>query len=551
MMNDEEERMGEMMNDEEEGMGENDPHNNEKKLMDEACQQILRFFRTSGIPFYCAKNPEFVKIFELVEKCGSKFVPPSYHELKKFSLKKEMKNTIDMLEYKYNWKKTGCSIICDEWTDTKGRFYCDFLMNNPEGTIFLKSIDTSEFSETNEKVFETLNEIVEAVGEEYVIQVITKNTANYKNAVEMLIEKRKKIFWSPCVVQLLDEILEDFENNLSHHWITIGKGKKISTFICSRTRVILMLRDFTKGKHWSIPTITPFATAYLTLLYLIDMKDTLIAMFSSEQWKSNELAKTKEGEEIQQIVQDYGFWHEIVYCMIFALPIIEVLLKIYSDEQPTMGFIYKAMNSAKESLQSWNNIKGYEIIWKIIKQRWNPLLHPQYIASHLLNPQLIYDSTYQFHSESNDGSFAWLAKLIIDYDDDLSMTAENLKKIEHQIVDFSISKGLFGSKAAILMRNTKDPAKWWDSYGKHCPELQKMAIHLLSLTCSYCGTWNGYEQVHPKKSRLLCREKLNDLFCVIQNFKSSIQRVRTKKVESINPEVLSSDKESITSKFAK
>ncbi|KAG6483397.1 hypothetical protein ZIOFF_060042 [Zingiber officinale] len=410
-----------MMSDEEEGIGESNPYDSEKKLRDEACQQILRFFRTSGIPFSCAKNPELTKMFELVGKCGSEFVSPSYQKRGNSSLKKEMKNTIDMLEYKYDWKKPGCSIICDEWKNSKGSFFCNFLVNSPEVTIFMKSIDISGFSETTVKVFEVLDEIVEVVGEENVFQVITNNDANYKVAGKLLIEKRKRIFWSPCVVQLLDGILEDFENNLSHHHITIVKGKKISTFIYSRTIVVSMLRDFTKGKDWNVPTITPSATSYLTLLYLFDVRDTLIAIFSSEQWKLNELAKTKEGEEIQQIVQDCGFWRDIVYCLICALPIIDVLLKIYYDDKPTMGFIYKEMNRAEESLQSLNNLKGYETVCKILEERWNPLLHPQYIASHLLNPRLPYVSISKYPSESNEGPYAWLAKLIIDYDDDLTL----------------------------------------------------------------------------------------------------------------------------------
>ncbi|XP_042428797.1 uncharacterized protein LOC122015809 isoform X2 [Zingiber officinale] len=216
-----------------------------------------------------------------------------------------------------------------------------------------------------------------------------------------------------------------------------------------------------------------------------------------------------------------------------------------------MGFIYKEMNRAEESLQSLNNLKGYETVCKILEERWNPLLHPQYIASHLLNPRLPYVSISKYPSESNEGPYAWLAKLIIDYDDDLSMTAENLKEIEHQIVDFSTSKGLFGSANAITMRHILHPAKWWDLFGKHCPVLQRMAIRLLNLTSSSCGsgqTWNAYEQVYPEKRCPLSQKKQADLFRAILNFKSSIERARTKNVESINPQVLSSDNELINSK---
>lgn len=40
--------------------------NSGKILRDEACQQVARFLHISGIPFTCAENPEFIKIFELV-----------------------------------------------------------------------------------------------------------------------------------------------------------------------------------------------------------------------------------------------------------------------------------------------------------------------------------------------------------------------------------------------------------------------------------------------------------------------------------------------------
>ncbi|KAG6487324.1 hypothetical protein ZIOFF_055910 [Zingiber officinale] len=225
-------------------------------------------------------------------------------------------------------------------------------------------------------------------------------------------------------------------------------------------------------------------------------------MFSSEQWKSNELAKTEEGEEIQQIVQDDNFWNEISYCLDVALPIIEVLLKIDYDDKPTMGFIYKEMNHAKESIRSLKIVKGFATISKIITERWNAQLYPWYATSYYLNPQLHDDPTFESPYGSIEESCTSLARILVDCDDDLNMMTNNLKKIEDQIADFSTSKGLFGSVDANLTRYTKHPADWWDSYGKDCLELQRMAIRLLSLTCSSCGsgqTWNAYAQVYPKK----------------------------------------------------
>jgi hypothetical protein len=55
-------------------------------------------------------------------------------------------------------------------------------------------------SKNFDKVFEMLDVIVERIGEESVLQVITNNTANYKVTRQLLMRKRKRLFCIPCVV---------------------------------------------------------------------------------------------------------------------------------------------------------------------------------------------------------------------------------------------------------------------------------------------------------------------------------------------------------------
>jgi len=63
-----------------------------------------------------------------------------------------------------------------------------------KGRFFLSSVDTSNMSKTADKVFEMLDVIVERIGEENVVQVVTDNAANYKAAGQLLMEKRKSLF---------------------------------------------------------------------------------------------------------------------------------------------------------------------------------------------------------------------------------------------------------------------------------------------------------------------------------------------------------------------
>ncbi|RDX74430.1 hypothetical protein CR513_45826, partial [Mucuna pruriens] len=80
---------------------------------------------------------------------------------------------------------------------------------NVKGTMFIKSIDASEFMKTGDKVYQLLNSFVEEIGEKNVIQVVTDNGSNYVMAGKLLQATRTKLFWTPCAAHCLDLMLED------------------------------------------------------------------------------------------------------------------------------------------------------------------------------------------------------------------------------------------------------------------------------------------------------------------------------------------------------
>jgi hypothetical protein len=77
----------------------------------------------------------------------------------------------------------------------------------------------------------------------------------------------------------------------------------------------------------------------------------LMTMFTSNQWSSCRFARIEEGKRIQNCVLDSRFWHDVTICIKAAYPLIKVLRLVDSDEKPAMGFIYKAMDEAKEKIQ--------------------------------------------------------------------------------------------------------------------------------------------------------------------------------------------------------
>ena len=121
-----------------------------KGIKEEACQAIARFFYNNVIPFNVAKSEEFTAMFDLVSRHDLGFKPPSYHEIIVKYLKEEVTNTsLALLSHMDEWKKTRCTIITDGWNDKKIR--TNFLVNNPNGIVFVNSIDASAISKITDK----------------------------------------------------------------------------------------------------------------------------------------------------------------------------------------------------------------------------------------------------------------------------------------------------------------------------------------------------------------------------------------------------------------
>jgi len=100
-----------------------------------------------------------------------------------------------MLErYKKEWSKTGCTLMSDGWTDGKGRSITNFLVNSPMGTIFLKSIDSSNYFKDASKLFSLIDGVIDEIGEENVVQVVTDSASAYVSVGKLLMKKERSYF---------------------------------------------------------------------------------------------------------------------------------------------------------------------------------------------------------------------------------------------------------------------------------------------------------------------------------------------------------------------
>ena len=101
-----------------------------------------------------------------------------------------------------------------------------------------------------------------------------------------------------------------------------------------------------------------FATSFLTLKSFDENKLALRAMFASQEWaKSNYASKVEAKKVGATLLSDDKFWKSIKYCLKCVSPLVKILRLVDGDAKPTMGYIYEAMDRAKEQIAQNFNLR--------------------------------------------------------------------------------------------------------------------------------------------------------------------------------------------------
>ncbi|MFS7995502.1 putative HAT dimerization domain, ribonuclease H-like superfamily [Helianthus anomalus] len=457
---------------------------------------------------------------------GRGLKPPTMYELRTWILQEEVNTTKALVAgIKDSWKSTGVSLLSDGWSDMRNRSLINFLVNNPHGTVFLKTVDASECIKNADKIFELLDAVVEEIGEDIVVQVVTDNASNYKKAGELLMEKRKSLYWTPCAAHCIDLMLEKIAE-LTQLKRALIKAKKISNFIYNHQWVLSLAQKFLK-KDLLRPAATRFATAFLTLESVYELKEPLQQMFFSSEWNGSAWAKKRDGIEVKKIIIDEKiFWPSVVYSLKTTKPLVEVLRVVDGERSPAMAFIYGAMDECKEKIASnFDNKKdSYKEIWDIIDEKWQNQMHRDlHATAYYLNPQFRWSPNVSNHPEIKLGLYRCMDRLVKN---------EVYMKIESQLDDYKYKKGLFGHRASLNSYMKRVPITWWDNYGDEVPELKAFAMKILGLTCSASAcerNWSTFNQVHTKRRNRLSTDRMNKLVYVMYN-----RRLKQKFIKKAN-----------------
>ena len=179
----------------------------QKQEVDDA---LADMFFESAIPFNVLRSPYFINACKKISDFGKGYVPPSSETMRTTLLKRSKERVTGRLaSIKESWKKTGCTILSDGWSDMCHRPLINVLVYCPKGVLFFKVVDASGQKKTSDYIFKILEESIYEVGEENVVQVVTDSASNCVGAGKMIMEKFQKIYWTPCAAHCLGLLLHD------------------------------------------------------------------------------------------------------------------------------------------------------------------------------------------------------------------------------------------------------------------------------------------------------------------------------------------------------
>jgi len=339
-------------------------------------KSVAKFFHYNAIPFNAADSgPYYQAMINTIAEAGPGVKGPTGYQIGNLYLEEEVKEIgVYIASIKTKWPQYGCTIMCDGWSSHNRKPIVNFMIYCDRSMIYHTSVDTTNISKTAEYIFSLMDKVVDEVGEENIVQVVTDNEASFKAAGHMLMEKRKHLFWSPCAAHCIDLMLEDI-GSLKSVKETLDDAKVITSFIYNSLKVVNLMKLYTKDRDLLRPGITRFATEFISIESLIRYEQDLKRMCTTTEWRefNKERSRRSVRDKVANLILTDRFWKKAREVQNIMDPLVRVLKIVDQDKKPTLSIIYEAMDRAKLAIKASN--KNWKKYWDIIDRRWEGQLH--------------------------------------------------------------------------------------------------------------------------------------------------------------------------------
>lgn len=206
--------------------------------------------------------------------------------------------------------------------------------------------------------------MVDDVGPQHIVHIVTDNGANYKKACKYIAEDYEHIVWTPCLAHTVNLMLKDIGKRPEHEG-TLSTCKRISTWLHNHGQLHAMMRQAIGGElvKWNA---TRFGTNYMFLESLYRKREAFMQWMTSTEFLHSKWSSTEEGRFAQARLSNVQWWDGLGYLLRTVEPVYKLLRFADQDKKPNMGDVvmfYQNMKAEMESYfganrSTWNEYKA-------------------------------------------------------------------------------------------------------------------------------------------------------------------------------------------------
>ena len=102
--------------------------------------------------------------------------------------------------------------------------------------FFHKTVNATGYIQNAEFVYDCIKTVVvEEIGVEFVVQIVTDNGSNYKKACKQLTAEYKHITWQPCAAHTINLMLKEIAHFIEVETV-VDSAKRICRFLYNHNR---------------------------------------------------------------------------------------------------------------------------------------------------------------------------------------------------------------------------------------------------------------------------------------------------------------------------
>lgn len=558
-----------------------------------ADKAIAKFFYANGLPFSAASHEAdsyYRDMISSIQKASSSYVPPGANALSNSLLDachKDMQAAIAARDPHGNVAdKFGCTYVSDGWDDVSHHPLINsaYVMANNGGT-YLRSVDTSGFTKDASYLAQLMIDDIYQIGPANVIAVCTDTCNSMKAAWRKVEAEFPWMFIVPCQAHCASLLAKDI-GGISEVAQTVKEENTISGWFTNHQKPLAILRDVTKNllkKSLELKkaAATRFGSHTLVGERQLELKNCLQAAIvhpdyvsqgykdeadTVDQGSGYQTVRECKGGTVKRLVlddADGGFWDRVKNHVDLTLPVLK-LIRRHDSSAPSVGKAYHGWFEVGENIQESRTTYSAEAKDKF-DSRWSYAHCALFSAAYVLDPEFVdhdqasneevmldfLDATEKIgmlmavKEDVANGKYK-LAKDNLERGSDGKPTCfptvrdprvqQFCTKVNAQLSLYRGKKGIFDREYVFAASAGMPSHLWWEQYGCTVPQLQSMAMLVLSQpgSASVCERINSeFAFVVDKRRNRLKHEKADKLVGLFHNLRLLRKMNRVKYAEPI------------------